>query len=348
MEHSIFAPSAGMGGNLARTHVAVIGAGLAGLSCASALQEAGFEVSVFDKGRGPGGRMSTRRGAGWQGDHGAQYFTARDLRFCAEAARWEQAGVAARWNTQVVAVDADGAVSACTPTERFVGMPGMTAPAAWLAGSLTLHTDMLISTLRRDRAGWRLHVQGGEPLALHYDAVVLALPAPQAQALLRDVAPLQAALAGAAKMESCWAMMLQFGAPLALGFEAAFVNRGPLRWVARDSSKPGRAGSESWILHASAEWSDAHLELDADSIAAHLLPAFAALGAPAPERWSAHRWRYAKAAQVRNEECIWVNAQSLGLCGDWLGGGTVEAAWLSGLALAQRITASQPASRLGA
>lgn len=41
--------------------IAVIGAGLAGLSCAQALLQAGHAVHVFDKSRGPSGRMSTRR-----------------------------------------------------------------------------------------------------------------------------------------------------------------------------------------------------------------------------------------------------------------------------------------------
>ena len=65
--------------------VAIIGAGLAGLSCAQALVQAGYQVHVFDKSRGPSGRMSTRRAedhAGpWQCDRGAQYFTARDATF---------------------------------------------------------------------------------------------------------------------------------------------------------------------------------------------------------------------------------------------------------------------------
>ena len=61
----------------AALRVAVIGAGLAGLSCATALQAAGVVVRVYEKSRGPAGRMSTRRGDGWQCDHGAQYFTVR-------------------------------------------------------------------------------------------------------------------------------------------------------------------------------------------------------------------------------------------------------------------------------
>ncbi len=317
--------------------IAVIGAGIAGLSCATALREAGFAVSVFDKSRGPGGRMSTRRGDGWQCDHGAQYFTARDPSFRAEVQRWQQAGAAAPWQPPLRRFDADGSSGAGAQAERFVGTPRMTAPAAWLASQLALHTEVAVSALRRDGAGWRLEAQGAGLLEPCYDMVVLAVPAPQAAPLLRPVAPLQAALADSVRMDGCWAMMLQYPAPLALGFDAAFVNRGPLRWVARDSAKPDRGGGESWLLHASAEWSEAHIELDADSVAAQLLAAFAELGGPAPERWSGHRWRYARPAQPRTELCAWDAGLGLGMCGDWLGAGTVEAAWLSGRALARRI-----------
>ena len=323
-------------------HVAIIGAGLAGLSCAYALEQAGVRVSVFEKSGGPAGRLSTRRGDGWQCDHGAQYFTARDPHFRAEVARWERAGVAARWDAHVWRFNADGTADESGATERFVGTPRMTAPALLLASVLNVQTGVTISALQREGARWRLHVEGTAPLVQLYDAVVLAVPAPQAAALSSDVAPLQAALAAGTAMEGCWAMMLQYAAPLNLGFDAAFVNRGSLRWVARDSAKPGRTGSECWLLHASAQWSEAHIEFDADQVAAQLLAAFAELGAPAPERWRMHRWRYASTVQARDEVCIWDAGLQLGLCGDWLNGGTVEAAWLSGHALAWRIATAWP------
>ena len=321
-------------------HIAVIGAGMAGLSCATALQQAGLRVSIFDKSRGPAGRMSTRRGDGWQCDHGAQYFTARDADFRAEVARWEQAGAAAPWAPALWRVDADGAAKAGDPATRFVGTQRMTAPATLLASTLAFRCGAAIGELRRAPSGWRLHAHDIGALGDDYDAVVLAVPAPQAGPLLRVVAPRQAALADATAMQGCWAMMLQYAAPLALGFEAAFVNRGPLRWVARDSAKPGRDGAESWLLHASAEWSEAHIALDADSVAAQLLPAFAELGGPAPRHWSVHRWRYASTATSRTEVCSWDAGLGVGMCGDWLNGGTVEAAWLSGRALARRIAAT--------
>jgi predicted NAD/FAD-dependent oxidoreductase len=73
---------------------------------------------------------------------------------------------------------------------------------------------------------------------------------------LPQLTPDLVALAGRAVMRACWALMLRFGAPVDLPFDAAFVNQGPLRWIARNSSKPGRSGEEMWLLHARAEWSE--------------------------------------------------------------------------------------------
>ena len=91
-------------------HTLIIGAGIAGLSCATSLQSLGHNVLVVEKSRGVAGRMSTRRGDDWQCDHGAQYFTARDPVFAAEVGRWMQAGVAALWSPRIsVFGDADPA-----------------------------------------------------------------------------------------------------------------------------------------------------------------------------------------------------------------------------------------------
>ena len=54
--------------------VLIIGGGLAGLTAATILTEKGKIAIVLDKGRGPGGRMSTRRMGEARCDHGAQFF----------------------------------------------------------------------------------------------------------------------------------------------------------------------------------------------------------------------------------------------------------------------------------
>ena len=173
-----------------------------------------------------------------------------------------------------------------------------------------------------------------------FDAVILAIPAPQAMPLLRQPASGLAEVAANAAMRGCWALMLRYQAPAGLPFDAAFVNEGALRWVARDSSKPGRGGPETWLLHASAEWSEEHLEADPSAVAAELMRAFRQLGGAALPEWTAHRWRYADTAPAMNQGCAWHAGDGLGLCGDWLNGGKVEGAWLSGWQLASQVLKS--------
>lgn len=320
--------------------IAVIGAGLAGLSCATALQHAGFTVSVFEKSRGAAGRMSTRRGgdddAAWQADHGAQYFTAHDPKFQAEVARWCEAGVAAVWTPRLKIIDG-GELRDAEEKTRYVGMPRMTSPANFLADKLTLITQATIKQLQRDDDGWRLVSAEHGLVDECFEAVLLAIPAPQAAVLLPSVAPVFAAIAKATNMRGCWTLMLQFAATVGLPFDAAFVHNHALSWIARDRSKPARTGLESWVLQASPEWSEAHLEDAADSVAAALTESFIDMGGPTPSTWTAHRWRYASTEPVQQRECVWDAELGIGLCGDWLNGGKVEGAWLSGRQLAQRL-----------
>lgn len=331
-------------------NIAVVGAGLAGLSCAQTLLAAGHTVQVFEKSRGPSGRMSTRRaddaGRGpWQCDHGAQYFTARDAGFRAEVARWQEAGVAAPWLARLASFDGQDWTPSATELERFVGTPRMTAPAAWLVQQITrqhgiharVQTQSTVSGLVPVEGGWQLSVAELGLAPGTFDAVLLAVPAPQAVPLLAPVAPQGAALAACARMRGSWAVMLRFDQPVSLPWDGVFVNAGPLRWVARDSSKPGRAGPETWLLHASPEWSEAHIEADALAVTDVLVQAFRALGGPAPVAATAHRWRYADTEPALSHGSWWDAGLRVGLCGDWLAGGKVEGAWLSGQSLAGRV-----------
>jgi len=323
--------------NNATSHIAIVGAGMAGLSCAFHLQTRGLETSVFDKSGGPSGRMSTRLGDDWQCDHGAPYFTARHPDFRAEVTRWQQAGVAGLWEPRLQLLGEQPLQDPDQALDRFVGVPRMTAPAHLLAKDLALTPHSTIHQVQRRADGWHLLSAEQGWLGRPFDSVLVALPAPQAAPLLQQCAPALASVADRANMRGCWALMLRFAAALDLPFDAAIVNQGPLRWVARDSSKPGRSGIETWVLHASADWSSAHLEQDADWVAASLLQAFGELGTPAPQAWTVHRWRYAGTAHPLNQGCIWDATHNLGLCGDWLNDGTVEGAWLSGRQLAQHV-----------
>jgi len=317
--------------------IAVIGAGISGLSCAKTLADNGMVVEVFDKSRGPSGRMSTRRGDGWQCDHGAQYFTARDPAFRAEVEGWIAKGAAAIWSPRIVALDKHGRSTKEERVTRYVGTPRMTAAARLVAEDLALSTSHTVCRLNRDQGRWQIAFAEDLPVRDDFDAIVLAMPSPQAATLLAPVSPQLHQVAANARMTACWALMCRFDEPLALDFDAAFVNSGLLRWVARDSNKPGRSGGETWLLHASGDWSEEFIEASPDVAAKAMIDAFIEIGGTHPTAWSAQRWRYANILDESGPGFSWDDDKMIGLCGDWLNGGKVEGAWLSGHTLAQRI-----------
>jgi photolyase PhrII len=342
-----------------KRRIAIIGAGIAGLACARALVDAGHDITLFEKSRGVGGRLSTRRTDFAQYDHGAQYFTARDPRFLRWVKRWRQQGLVLPWRAPILAIDAGSLrKNTVSPERRFIAQPGMNALAKHLADTLRDQLQLMVNTqidaLSRHDQRWQLSAagQGFEG----FDDVLLAIPAPQAAALLKTVPAAQALrhLAESAVMQPCWASMLALHAPLSSpDFAGAFVNAGAdqtsaLRWIARDDSKAARVlrkpVCEAWVLHASAEFSARHIEAEADAVGAILLAEFARLIGEKPQVFaqSTHRWRYALGgiaqasdqALRERDSARYEPALGLGLAGDWLLGGRVESAFLSGQALA--------------
>ena len=329
--------------------VAVIGAGLSGLVCARTLVDHGFEVSVFEKSRGVSGRMSTRRiECDVSFDHGAQYFTARDERFRRYVESWIHDGLVQRWAEGIVVLDQGTVREEKNNAHRFVAVPGMNALGKHLAADLDVHLQIQVAAPQRVNQRWMLSTIDGDDLG-KFDFVVVAVPSHQATTLLQN-APALAKASESCHMAPCWALMMSFPQSLDLPYAGAFVHNSPLSWIARNSSKAGRSAEpETWVAHASAEWSHAHIELRPDETLPLLLNEFwKATGATAcvPEYSSAHRWRYAIPTNPLSVSCLFDSSLQIGACGDWCGGPRVEGAFLSGMAIAGRVlnSVSGPAS----
>lgn len=352
-------------------HALVIGAGIAGLACAQALQAAGLKVTVFEKSRGPGGRATTKRATvGEQAvgfDQGPLCFTAHSDEFAHAVTQWAEQGVVVAWP----------AATAALGETAWVATPGMSALGKHLAQGLTVQTGERVTQVLRSGA-WAQTPANARPqyalvlrdehfvdrLTAPFDAVVVATPAEQAVSLLAPVSD-AARLAAAVRSDPCWSVMLAFGTSTGQpddwldlhGTDGAPEDCGFMVAV-RDSAKPGRdpvAGvSERWVLHASAEWSVKHLEASAADVAEAgwqalrsrwLQPSAVAHEAHRPpERphWmAAHRWRYSQPANPIRLTHVWQPQRRVGTCGDWLGDaslGGIERAWLGGRALAHAIT----------
>lgn len=324
--------------------VAMIGAGISGLACATELRARGIATRVFDKGRGPGGRMSTRRvptlGDSASFDHGAQYFTVRSAEMADALGRWRSAGVVSEWTGPIVSIDSDGVKTPSQSTTRFVGTPAMNAICEHLAGGLDVRSACRVSRIEAHDDTWILRDDQDASLG-RFDIVVCTAPPEQTVRLFEPVAEHLAARIAAVKMDPCWALMVAMARPLALDFDGAFINGGPLSWVARTSAKPGRMEPpECWVLHANPRWSESNLEREPADVVQPLLDAFfdAAGINPVEPAWaSAHRWRYALADNAIEDGYLYDAQLGIGACGDWTNGNRVEGAWLSGFRLAHEV-----------
>lgn len=321
--------------------IAIIGAGLAGLTAARNLQDHGHTVTVLEKSRGAGGRMARRRHDGLHFDHGAQYFTVRDPRFARFIDELTNLGHVAPWQPRLGVYQHRALQPSPSKDVRFVGVPGMNSLACRLAESLDVRFDTLVTDLSptADSSQWNVRTDGGQAID-PYDAVLVTAPAPQTADLLRG-SPFIARAAADVRFAPCWAVMLAFDANVDTPFDGIFVNDSPLSWIARNASKPDRlTSSDTWVLHASPEYSRACLEHQPPAVIDQLVAAFREILSFDSARIVhaiAHRWRFAIPKTPLISPYLVDPDHLLFAAGDWCAGPRVEGAFLSGVAVAESI-----------
>lgn len=320
--------------------VIVVGAGIAGLACARALHDHGLNVTVLEKGRGVGGRTSTRREQQWRFDHGAPHFTTHDPRLAPFVSSWLHDGVVLPLG------------------DALTGRDGMNGVAKHLASPLTVKAGVQVTSLHRREDGW--HVLDQHGTAHTADVVLFTTPAPQAVSLLGGIASGDVTIdavrdaLSTVRMSACWSTMVVFAGPPPVRVTEALAGGVNLEsgdpriaraW--RECAKPGRPTAEAWVVHSGAEWSAANLEREATDIAREIAPLLQAqlCIADATLHAQAHRWRYARVENGIDAPCLWQREAGIGAAGDFgyapTAASDVERAWLSGVALAGRVLAGR-------
>ncbi len=316
--------------DLERGPLTVVGAGIAGLACAHALQEAGREVEVLDRGLAPGGRLSSRTVHGRPVDLGASYLTAREgTSFAAVVADWVHRGLARPWTDTFAVVGPEGFRERKSGPLRYATPGGLRSLATDLLTGLMVQPG---TTVRSVTAGPAVD---GRPVP----AVALAMPGPQAARLLDPSGPV-----GGLAAAEVWAPVLT----VVLGWaerrwpadlHGAFVHDDPsVAWIADDGDRRGDF-APVLVAHTTAGLAGRHLEDPAAAVPAVVAAVRSALGIDAEPAWTeVQRWTFARPAAPREEPFGLVDG--IGLCGDgWHAPAKVESAWSSGTALGRALAA---------
>jgi renalase len=307
--------------------VIVVGAGIAGVTCARELVQAGLEVEVHERAVAVGGRMAAPQIEGRAVDMGASYFTASDPDFLRQVQDWCARGLARHWTDRFPELTPTGLKELAPGPWRYASPGGLRSLVADLAPEST-KLGQLVSRIEPGPA------VDGEPA----DAVVLAMPDPQAVRILGPGLPEVRSRVERRSWEPVIALAATFSRRTWEPFEGAFINDHPtLRWVADDGR---RRGDHAAVLVAHSTSTFAAGFLTQPSAAG---PGMAdalerLLGCGHPRSVHIHRWSFARPAEARQESHFF-GAERIGLAGDGWGAPRVETAWLSGRALGRRIAA---------
>jgi len=318
------------------TKIAILGAGMAGCYLGQRLR-ALAEVRLFDKARGPSGRLSTRRGGEFQFDHGAQFFTARSEEFLKYLAPYVKSGLVQGWKPRLVTLGSGRTFKRQWFEPHLVGVPGMSSWLKEVAAELDVQLHCTIVRAESLEGRWTLHDAQGRQHG-PFELVISTLPAPQTAELL---APLATRLAGV-RMAACYAWMLGFEQRPGPGnWEAALVQDSPLSWLAWNQSKPGRSPKPALVVHTSNEWAEGNLGRPEEEVQAEMsaaLMACAGIDSSLAVFSQLHRWRFASTPVDLGAPYVLDLANGLAACGDWCLKGRLEGAFLSAFQLAEHLS----------
>lgn len=351
-------------------HIAILGGGMSGLICALTLQEKGIRSTVFDTGKhGLGGRMGTRHVAQVNGDqlvfdHAAQYFTATDPRFQKLVNEWIVEGAVKEWSGVVGTLEKGGKFTEFPPCTKYIATNGMRLFADHLLSKrqlIDVRRPVWISKLNESGGVW--HLSEYEKDHGDFDIVVIAHNGKCANRLLGPIGvPLVAKQMKRLELSSIWALMAAFDQPLPaptcgnVQVEGAFVaGIDALSWMGNNTAKLQplqNSGPSCWTFFSTAKYGKKNKvpqesipTARAERVKREMLQGVEkALGLeegslPAPLYMKVQLWGAANPVNTPNIPCIFDAYGRVGICGDWLLGSNLEAAALSGMAMANQISA---------
>ncbi|MCB2213295.1 FAD-dependent oxidoreductase [bacterium] len=324
-----------MAGN---ARVIIIGGGIAGLSAAKELKQAGIEALVLERRVVLGGRMSTREFGGAVFDDGAQFFTVKDQRFGPLVEEMIEAGVITDWfHSQLIR----GGSSNPDGFPRYCGAKGMRSILDYMhRQGLSVQVNADVTGFEPRQKSYTVTLKDGQELTA--DAILLAHPVPDAVRMLHN-AGLKLTPNDAAALENviytpCIAVMATLEKPSALTeWGGLRINGEYVDWIA-DNHRKGISETPSVTIQAMPDFSTDHWYDDDDDVAEMLIGSTMPLIRSEPVEARVVRYELGKPISTHPKE--WVAAEKhprVLLAGDGFKGYRVEGAAVSGMEAAKEL-----------
>lgn len=314
--------------------IAIIGGGMAGLSCAWHLQQNNISTTIFEREGRHGGRITTKQEQTLRFDMGAPFFTANHPYFKMFIEYWEKNNYIERWKGQIYVDNRQAGLN--LSKHPFVGLPTMESLVGLIQTKQQTAFRAPITRLEKVQGGWRLFSNDKD--CGFFDTVILAVPSPISHFLLSSMPSLQHQIEPCLKFFPIWVIAAGFSQKLPTQYDALAVAQSLFTYAFRESNKPQRSRKETWILHGNTQWSQENLGLSEEQASAKIISAFLSnlkASSLKPTYTAAKLWKYAYVEKPLGKPCLF--EEGIGVCGDWLLGRRIEDAFLSGASMATQI-----------
>lgn len=316
--------------------IAIVGAGLTGCLLANSLVEKGYDVTVFEKSRGAGGRCTHKRTSWGSFDMGAPFIPTTDADFQQFMQQQVASGNATLWPAESYQYTENNVIRKANQ-QSFVFSPTMHSLCKSMLNGSHLVTQFRVRNIQKQQKCWRLIEQSGQVSAT-FDYVIVCAPWPQTNALLGSQSCLVVPKLLHQQWTSCWTVALQFEQAIETPYQYIHCKDSILQTLVNDSAKPQRSQTHSvWVAYFDNKASDQYCAAEKSQIRELALTEMEKiLAVPLPKVLNnyEHYWRFARPKQ--NEKSLGIVGDlTTGLlaAGDWSEGASVQSCYLTAMRL---------------
>ena len=307
--------------------IVVIGSGVAGLAAAKQFNSQNFDITVLDKGKYPGGRISTRKNKEFIFNHGAQFFTAKSIEFNKICQLGVNDKVLINWNT-------------FSKKKKYIGNPDMREFSFWFSKNLKIYQETLVERIEYNE-NFSIFTNNKK---FNADGLIITAPSSQTAVLIKNLDSQIYKLIENVTYFPCWCVMLSIKNMNLKHFE--IDENSIFSWIISENNKIKNSLNYNCItIHTSEKFSLDHIEKNKEFVLDKIIREFTKIYKVKNNDITyknIHRWRYAK---VKNyfplEHSKISKIMPLGIAGDWCppmlngdyyaNGQRVEDAFLSGI-----------------
>ena len=307
--------------------IAIIGTGLSAIFSAIHLRKnTDLEINLFDKARGLGGRLATRRAEGGKFDHGAQYFSIERINNLPE----------------IQMLINEGVINNIEDKDIYFSPDGMTNIAKKLLIDFNIFKEHKLVSIDKENENYKLFFENGS--TFNSDYIIMSCPMPQSleilnkskidydNNLIKDLEDLS--------YFPCIVVMIKSEIKLSnlekhIGTD---VDSKDISWIGDNYGKKVSSIENYYTIQCSPEFSYENFENEYDETNKKLKHEMEKIFGSNYQILSNHKWRYSIPKNFyQGDNSLVINEKDfLGLCGDIFTNGRFDGAITSGLSIADK------------